>query len=295
MVRLHELILRTRLAAGRVRVIRRRLPIAPIVILGGGVIAAVFADVLVPHSPVDISLGNRLLPPFWMEGGSLSHLLGTDPLGRDILSRITHGTRVTLVVTLGGVLPASLIGTALGLVAGYIGGLVDTLIMRACDVMLSFPTVLIGLLFAVAWGPSLQNVILVVILIIWARYARVVRGEVLSWKQRVFVSYAKVAGTSPPKIMVQHLFPNVLNTTLVLLSFNAAFAIILESILSFLGAGVPPPTPSWGGMVSEGREYLATAWWAATLPGVAIVLMVLALNMLGDWLRDALDPKLRQI
>lgn len=167
--------------------------------------------------------------------------------------------------------------------------------MRAVDATLSLPVILLALLLTVVLGPSLTNLIYVMGIVLWARYARVVRGEVLSWKEREFVAYARVAGTSPFKIIIRHIFPNVVNTLMVMLTFQTGYIILLEAGLSFLGAGVPPPTPSWGGMVSEGRGYITSAWWLSVFPGAAIALVVLSLNLFGDWLRDYLDPKLRQV
>ena len=190
---------------------------------------------------------------------------------------------------------AFLIGAILGIVSGFHGGTIDALIMRACDATLSLPIVLIALLLTVILGPSLANLIYVMGLVLWARYARVIRGETLSWKEQEFVAYARVAGASSLNIMVRHIFPNVVNTLMVLITFQTGHVIILESSLSFLGAGVPPPTPTWGGMIAEGRSYIVTGWWLSAFSGLAISLVVLSLNLFGDWLRDYLDPKLRQV
>jgi peptide/nickel transport system permease protein len=271
---------------------------APVISLGIVAVlifVAVFANVLPPHSPYYGSLADRLVPPVWTEGGSSAYLLGTDAQGRDILSRIILGARITLIVAFVAVVVAGLIGTVLGLISGYSGGIIDAVTMRTCDAMFSFPIILIALIFAVILGPSLPNLTFILVLAIWAPYARVVRGETLTWKERDFVAYARVAGTSPYKIIARHLLPNVLNSVLVMATFNAAFVIILEASLSFLGAGVPPPTPSWGSMTADGRQYVASAWWISLFPGAALVLVVLSLNLLGDWLRDRLDPKLRQL
>lgn len=272
----------------------RRLPVVPSFILLVLILISFSADFLAPYSPYDISLGDKLKPPFWIDGGSTAHLLGTDLLGRDVLSRLIFGARISLAVAVMGVLLAGSIGVILGVVSGFYGGKIDALIMRACDAALSLPIILIALLLAVVFGPSFANLIYIMGMVLWTRYARVVRGEVLSVKEQEFVAYARVAGASNLKIMIRHIFPNVVNTLMVLIAFQTGYMIILEAGLSFLGAGVPPPTPTWGSMVSEGRGYITTAWWLCIFPGAAIMLVVLSLNLFGDWLRDYLDPKLRQ-
>ncbi len=273
----------------------RRFPLIPLIIVFALIFTAVFANFLAPYSPYNQSLPDRLKPPFWVEGGSTRHLLGTDLLGRDVLSRLIFGARISLLVALMGILVSGSIGAVLGMVSGFYGGMVDSLIMRACDATLSLPIILLALLLAVVLEPSLANLIYVMGLVLWARYARVVRGEVLSWKEQEFVAYARVAGASSLTIMIRHLFPNIVNTLMVLVTFQTGYVIILESFLSFLGAGVPPPTPTWGGMVAEGRGYIITGWWLSVFSGLAISFVVLALNLFGDWLRDYLDPKLRQV
>ncbi|MFC1917285.1 ABC transporter permease [Chloroflexota bacterium] len=274
---------------------RKRFYIIPWTIILLVILSAVFADFIAPHSPLAISLPNKLKPPFWMEGGSTEFLLGADAIGRDILSRIIFGARISIIVAVAGLAIAGFIGGFLGLIAGYYGRWVDALIMRTCDTMLSFPIIIVALLLAVVLGPSFSNVIIILTLVLWARYARMVRGEVLSWKQRDFVDYARVAGVSPVRIMIRHLFPNILNSLVVLMTLQAGYVIIMEASLSFLGVGVPPPTPSWGGMTSEGRQYIADAWWVSLFPGLTIVFTCLSLNLIGDWLREHLDPKMRQI
>jgi peptide/nickel transport system permease protein len=273
----------------------RRVPLFPSLLLAFFVLLAAFADWIAPYPAHLGVLSDRLLPPFWQDGGVRAHMLGTDLLGRDVLSRIIYGARVSLAAAAVTVLAGAAVGTALGLTAGYHGRWVDAIIMRAADAMLSLPIILIALLFAVVFGPSFSNVILVLALAMWARFARLVRGEVLSWKQRDFVALARIAGASSRRIILRHLFPNVVNPLVVLATLQLSWVIILEAGLSFLGAGIPPPTPSWGSMVSEGRGYLSTAWWISFFPGAAIVLLVLALNLLGDWLRDALDPRTRHL
>lgn len=273
----------------------RRVPLVSAAITVIVVFAAVFADWLVPRDPYLGELSQRLMPPFWQPGGSLSYPLGTDPLGRDILSRIILGARISLGVAILAILAGGGVGTVLGILAGYYGKKVDSVTMRIADGMLAFPAIFLALLLAVVLGPSFGNIILVIGLVLWARFARVVRGEVLSWKTRDFVAQAKIAGASSFRIMLRHIFPNVMNTMVVMATLQVGWAIILEAALSFLGAGVPPPTPSWGGMVAMGRDYVATAWWVCLFPGLAIFFTVLSLNLLGDWLRDTLDPKLRQV
>lgn len=272
----------------------RRYPVVPILVILTFLLMAIFANLIAPHSPTEQSLPERLIPPAWQAGGSTDHLLGTDVLGRDVLSRIIFGSRVSLFVAFLSLLIGGLGGTLLGVIAGYSGGKLDAVIMRAADSTLAFPMILLALLLAVTLGPSLQNVVIAISITLWARYARAVRGEVLSVKERDFVAQAKIAGCSRFRIIVQHILPNVLNTVVVLLTLQVGWVIIVEATLSFLGAGVPPPTPTWGSMVSDGREYLVAAWWISFLPGIAIVMVVLSFNLMGDWLSEALDPKLRE-
>ncbi|MFC1820633.1 ABC transporter permease [Thermodesulfobacteriota bacterium] len=270
--------------------------IAPsIVILLLFVIVALFADYLAPYSPKANNLANALMPPFFQQGGTTEYLLGTDRLGRDILSRILYGARVSLIVAAIGVLIAGSIGGTLGIVAGYLGGRVDTLISRSIDVMMGFPTILLAMVLAIVLGPSLFNVAIVVVLIYWARYARQARAETLRIREMDFVTLARTAGCSDLTIMRRHVFFNVLNSLVVLATFNVGTVITLEATLSFLGAGIPPPTPSWGSMCADGRGILVSAWWVSFMPGLAITLVVLSGNLFGDWLRDRLDPKLRDL
>jgi peptide/nickel transport system permease protein len=279
-----------RLAQGQ-----RRVPILPLVIITCIVMTAILADFLTPYSPVDISLSDRLRPPFWQEKGSLAYPLGTDPMGRDLLTRMIYGARVSLLVAILSLLVGGGIGAGLGLMAGYYGGRIDGLVMRVADTTLAFPIILFAILLVVALGGNLITVVVAVALVLWARFARVIRGEVLSLRERDFVAQARIAGCSPARIMLVHLFPNILNTLVVLLSLQVGWVIIVEASLSFLGAGVPPPMPTWGSMIAEGRDYIATAWWVSFFPGLAILATVLSFNLFGDWLRDALDPKLRQL
>ncbi|MGE3537711.1 MAG: ABC transporter permease [Candidatus Tectimicrobiota bacterium] len=273
----------------------KRAPLLPLSIIAVLVFTALFAEFLTPYSPVSISLPERLRPPFWQPGGSLAHPLGTDPLGRDLLARMIYGGRISLLVGLLGLLVGGGVGAALGLIAGYAGGRVDAFLMRVTDTALSFPIILFAILLVVILGGSIFTVVIAVALVLWARFARVIRGETLSLRERDFVALARLAGSSPWRIIAVHLFPNVFNTLMVLLSLQVGWVIIVEASLSFLGAGVPPPTPTWGSMIAEGRDYIASAWWVSFFPGLAILVAVLAFNLLGDWLRDALDPTLRQL
>jgi peptide/nickel transport system permease protein len=272
-----------------------RLPWVPAAIIVVLVFVAVLAPLLAPYSPTAQSLPDRLLPPAWLEGGSAQHLLGTDVLGRDMLSRLLYGARVSLAVAVSALLAGGVVGLALGILSGYLGGRVDSVLMRVVDATLTFPTILIALLLAVSLGAGLQTMVIAITLILWARFARVVRGEVLAVKTRDFVALARVHGCSHLRIMGVHILPNVTNTFMVLLSLHIGFVILVEASLSFLGAGIPPPTPSWGQMVADGRSHIASAWWLSVLPGGAIMLVVLAFNLFGDWLRDWLDPRLRQV
>jgi peptide/nickel transport system permease protein len=274
---------------------RRRWPWIPLGIVALFVAAAALAPLLSPADPYAQSLRNRFKPPVWEERGSWAHPLGTDRLGRDMLSRILYGARVSLAVGLLAVLLASAVGAAVGLVAGFHGGRVDALLMRVTDATLSFPVILLALILAVTVGPSFTNVVIAIAVILWARYARVIRGEVLTLMQLDFIAQARLAGAGAWRIITRHLVPNTLNTLVVLITLQVGYVIIVEAALSFLGAGIPPPTPAWGSMIAEGRDFVTSAWWVSFLPGLAIMLVVLAFNLLGDWLRDVLDPKLRQL
>jgi peptide/nickel transport system permease protein len=259
------------------------------------VIPAVFAPLVAPHDPLEGQLSQRLLPPAWEERGSSEHLLGTDKLGRDNLSRVIYGARVSLMVSLIAIFVGGIIGTALGLISGYFGGRTDAVIMRLVDISLALPTILLALVLVAAVGPSFGTVITVLVVLLWARYARLVRGETLGIKELDFIARARVAGASHTRIMAKYIFPNVVNSLVVLGTLQVGYVILLESALSFLGAGLPRPTPAWGVMVADGRELIVIAWWVSMFPGLAIMLTELSLNLLGDWLRDHLDPKLRNL
>jgi peptide/nickel transport system permease protein len=271
-------------------------PWFPVGILGTIAVVAIFAEVLAPHSPEIGSLGARFKPPAWQHGGSSQFLLGTDHLGRDVLSRLIFGARVSMVVGILAVVVAGTIGTALGILSGYIGKWVDQLIMRVTDAWLAFPALTFAIFLAAILGPSEMNIVIILTLVYWTRYARVIRGEVLSLKEREFVRLAIVAGCSKWTIMKRHILPNVLNTVMVLASLQLGVVIIAEATLSFLGVGVPPPKPAWGLMLADGKKGLmAGYWWLTVTPGMCIMLMVLSANLLGDWLRVKLDPQLRQL
>ena len=274
----------------------RQYPIIPLLILLVMlIIPAIFADLIAPHDPEEVNLRARLMPPAWQEGGSWQFALGTDRQGFDIMSRIIHGARISLSISLLAIALGGGVGTALGLLAAYRGGWVDTLIMRIVDIKLAFPSILLALVLVAVSGPGFQTVVLVIALLLWARFARMVRGEALAIKQQDFIARAQVAGASPLRIMMRHIFPNVVNTVVVLATLEVGHVIILESTLSFLGAGLVKPTPAWGLMVADGRALIVTAWWLFFFPTLAIVLTVLSMNLLGDWLRDRLDPKLRNV
>lgn len=274
----------------------KRFPgIAMLILVFFLIIPGLFAEWIAPHDPIKGSLSLRLKPPMWSTGGSIDYPLGTDKVGRDILSRIIYGARVSLRVSLEAIIISGVIGTTLGLLSGYFGGRVDAFVMRLVDISLGLPIILVALVFVSALGPSFQTVIAVITILLWARYARQIRGETLSIKERDFVSRARVAGASHFRIMFRYLLPNVVNTLIVLATLQVGFVILLESSLSFLGAGIPRPTPAWGLMVADGRELIVTAWWISMFPGLAIMLTVLSLNLLGDWLRDRLDPKLQNV
>jgi len=274
---------------------RRHLPWAALAIVGAAVLIATFAGWIAPHDPEAIDPINAELPPGFLEGGSWTYPLGTDRLGRDVFSRILFGARLSLGVAAVALLIGGLVGTALGLVAGYRGGWVDALVMRLADAFLAFPSILIALVLAVTVGPGFWVVALVLGLVLWARFARLVRGEVLSWKVRDFVALARVAGAGGPYIILHHLLPNIVNSLVVLGTLQVGWAIVVEASLTFLGAGIPPPAPTWGGMVAEGLDFIESAWWISVMPGIAILLVVFAFNLLGDWLRDRLDPQLRAV
>lgn len=269
-------------------------------------VCAVFAGWIAPHDPFNLAtleLADARLPPAWMEGGTTKYLFGTDDQGRDILSALMYGSRISLSVGLAAVLLSAAIGMTLGLISGFVGGRVDALIMRVCDVMLSFPAILIALLidgvgkavFPNAHEPLAFAVLIVAIALSgWVQYARTVRGSTLVERNKEYVQAARVTGVHPIRIMTRHVLPNVLGPVFVLATVQIATAIITEATLSFLGVGVPPTAPSLGTLIRIGNDFLFSGeWWVIIFPGAALVLIVLSVNLLGDWLRDALNPRLR--
>jgi len=265
------------------------------VLLGAIVLTSVFFPLFYKKDPLAQDLSARFTPPAWVEGGTWQHPLGTDNLGRDVLSRILHGSRISLLVGLSAVLIAELLGIILGLVSGYYGSWADTLIMRVADVFMAYPFMLLTISVIAVLGPSLFNLILVLGLSDWVTYARTIRGSVLSLKEKAFVEAARAVGVSHPVIIARHILPNVISPLLVLGTLRIANIIIWESGLSFLGMGAPPPAPTWGRMLAEGRVYIMDAWWLVTFPGLAIMLTILSINLFGDGLRDALDHRLRNV
>lgn len=271
-----------------------RLPLIPIIILLVVlIIPALFADFISPYDPYKAHLRNRLAPPLFF-GGTAEFILGTDRLGRDVLSRILHGAKYALAISVIGILLGAMVGTVLGLLAGYLRGWTDAVIMRVVDITFALPSILLALALASVSGPSFQLVIFVVIFVIWGFFARQVRAETLTLRERDFVARARVAGASDVRILRKYILPNIINTIVVLATLQIGVVIILEASLSFLGIGIPRPTPAWGLLVADGRQLIVSSWWISLFPGLAILLTVLSVNLLGDSLRDWLDPKLRQ-
>ena len=275
----------------------RHLPKFPtVLLLLVLVIPAIFADVIAPYDPLEAPGGirGRFQPPVFA-GGSWDHVLGTDKAGRDILSRVLHGSRISILISIIGIAIAGTVGVTLGLVAGYYGGRIDAIIMRLVDTSFSIPPVLLALALATAIEPSFRTVIIVVGALLWSIYCRQVRGDTLSVRTQDYIARARVSGASDIRIMLRHVLPNITNTLIVLATLQVGFVILLEAGLSFLGVGLSRPTPAWGLMVADGREVIIRAWWVALWPGMAIMLTVFGFNLLGDWLRDRLDPRLRQL
>jgi peptide/nickel transport system permease protein len=277
-----------------IRAPRNGVALLGLVIVAGSVVLAVVAPALAPADPVRNDLLERLVPPMWMEGGSGRHLLGTDTLGRDVASRLLYGARVSLVVGFSAVVVAGALGLLLGLVSGYYGGRLDDLLMRLGDVQLAFPALVLAIAVLAVVGSGLLNIVLVLGVTGWVTYARIARGETLSLRHREFVEGARALGAGDAAILWRHVLPNVLPSITVVATFSVARTIIAEASLSFLGLGLPPPAPSWGAMLDEGRNYLTTGWWLALFPGLAILAVVLGINVVGDWLRDALDPRIER-
>ena len=272
----------------------RAWPVIPIIILALLATFAVFAPLLANQDPEKGNLRVRLVPPVWLEGGSSEYLLGTDQQGRDIWSRIVYGTRISLLIAMIVLSAGAIGGTALGIVSGYFGSLVDEILMRLVDLTFAMPFILVALVVAIVLGQAIEIIIILLIIFSWGAFARQARGETLALKERDYVAQARVAGGTSRYIMTRHILPGLINTIIVMASLRVGQLILAESILSFLGLGIPPPTPAWGAMVADGRGYISTAWWTSFFPGVMIFLTVMGFNFMGDWLRDFFDPRLRQ-
>ena len=264
------------------------------------VFPAITANWTAPHDPQEQNLEIRLSPPVWEKGtpekpGTWSHILGTDKQGRDILSRLMFGARISLLVSFSALFIGATVGTTVGMVSAFYGGWVDHVLMRIVDVFSSLPLILMALVLVAVFGPSIWTALGVISVLLWSGYTRQLRAEVLYIKRLDFIARAKVAGASNMRIIFRHIFPNITNTLIVLATLQVGGVILLEATLSFLGAGIPRPAPAWGVMVNDGRDLIAGAWWISMMPGFAIMGVVLSFNMFGDWLRDKLDPKLRQV
>ena len=268
------------------------LPVSAIVLLA---VVAIFSPLIAPHVALEANFRKRNAPPAWTSEGTMEYPLGADYIGRDVLSRVIFGSRISLMVAGIVLVAGGFIGTMAGITAGYAGGMVDESLMRLVDLMFAVPFIIVALVAAVVFGPSLHLVVILLLLFSWAPFARQIRGETLGLKTQDYVALAKVAGASPFRVAYKHILPGVVNTVMVLASLRVGSLILTESVLSYLGVGIPAPNPAWGSMVSDGRDYISTAWWIAFFPGLAIFLTVFAFNFLGDWLRDWFDPRLRQV
>ena len=271
----------------------RRFPWFPALVLGLVVIAALGGNSVAPHDPNGMNLAMAFRPPFWQAKGALAYPLGTDNLGRDVLSRIVAGARVSVIVALYAILLSGGLGALIGMISGYFGKAVDAVIMRVVDIQMSIPSLALALVFAAVLSPGLCTVVIVIVVTYWTWYARIIRAEILSLKERDYIALAKVAGCGAATIFVRHLLPNVFNTLVVLATLQVGQVIIFEASLSFLGIGIQTPDVSWGLMLADARSYITNAWWAITLPGIAIMLTCLSSNLMGDWLRDTFDPMRR--
>lgn len=273
----------------------RRWPIVPVVVLTLLVFGALFAPLLTPFDPIHPDLLEWNTPPFWTAEGSMEHPLGTDNIGRDVFSRLLFGARISLMVVTVATISSMVVGAAAGMVAGYFGGHIDEIIMRAVDIWYAVPFIMVALVLVVVFGKSTNMMIILLLLLAWTGGVRNVRAEVLTIKEFDYVAAAKIAGAPTSRILIRHILPGVFNTILVIVTLRVGALILAESTLSFLGAGIPAPQPAWGVMVADGRDYLRQAWWISTIPGLAIFFVVMSFNFLGDWFRDRLDPTLRQI
>ncbi len=273
----------------------RRWPVIPMVILAAIIFAGVFAPVLATHDPYKGGIRDRHIPPAWFAAGSSEHILGTDHAGRDVWSRMLFGARISLTVAAISLTSGFVVGTTMGIVSAYAGGWVDEVITRIVDIWQALPFLMVALVAVLLFGQSLQLLLVLMALLAWNPFVRVVRSQALVVKNEPYVDLARVAGCSLPRILIRHILPGVINTAVVIATLSVGNLILAEAALSFLGAGVPHPTPTWGAMVNDGRNYLSTAWWPTVFPGLAIFLVVMSLNFTGDWLRDHLDPRLRQL
>jgi peptide/nickel transport system permease protein len=273
----------------------RRWPTLPMVILSVLIFAGVFAGPLSPHDERAGGIRVRHIPPVWTGQGTMDHILGTDHAGRDVFSRMLHGARISLVVAGIALTSGFLLGTTMGILSGYYGGWLDEVITRLVDIWQALPFLMVALVMVLLFEQSLRLLLVLMALLAWNPFVRVIRSQTLVIKNEPYVDLARVAGCSLPRILIRHILPGVLSTAVVIATLSVGSLILAEAALSFLGAGVPSPTPTWGSMVSEGRGYLSTAWWPTVFPGAAIFLVVMSLNFTGDWLRDRLDPRLRQL
>jgi peptide/nickel transport system permease protein len=281
----------------------RRYPTIPLVVLAILIFIAVFAPLLAPHDTRSGGIRNRHLPPAWavlddgytVKDGNMDHVLGTDHAGRDVMSRLFFGARISLVVAGIALTSGFLIGTTMGITSGFAGGWWDEIVTRTVDIFAALPFLMMALVATMMFGQSLRLLLVLMALLAWVPFVRVTRSQTLVIKNEPYVDLARVAGCSTPRILIRHILPGVLSTAVVIATLSVGSLILAEAALSFLGAGVPSPTPTWGAMVQEGRNYLSTAWWPTVFPGVAIFLTVMSLNFTGDWLRDRLDPRLRQL
>lgn len=270
---------------------RISLPYVGLACLALFFLTVIFADLLAPYDPFAGDLANQTLPPFWQEGGSVKNLLGTDMLGRDVLSRLIHGSRISLLISVGCIAFYGTIGIMIGLISGFVGGKTDMFLMRVADFWISLPAIIVIFILASIRGPSAETIILAFGIMGWPNYARIVRGETLSLKQRDFIRLARVAGCGNLRIMFSHVLPNIFNTIIILATIDIGGIIVLTATMSFLGLGTQPPSCDWGLMLAEGRQYITYAWWLVAFPGIAIVIAVLGFNLTGDWIRELLDPK----
>jgi peptide/nickel transport system permease protein len=271
-----------------------KILIVPLLVLFLFIFTGIFGPFITPHDPMAVTLDKMLIPPVFQKGGDIAFPFGTDQLGRDILSRILLGARASLIVAVCAIILAGAAGSIVGLIAGYISGWADDVVMRVTDAQLSVPLILLAIVVIGIFGANLTTIVIVIAITSWPRYARLVRSETLVLKEEDFVSLSKIAGSSHFRILFRHILPNIIPSLIVLVTLDVPRVILFESALSFLGLGIQPPIPSWGGMIAEGRAYLTLAWWLTTLPGIVLVVTALSANITGDWLRDILDPSLQE-